>query len=66
MSKTAVLDRPVENKPKPPEPLATGGFGNKKPPKRPVGYARDPDDESDADETTIDPWNALGLENPFT
>jgi hypothetical protein len=61
MTDTSILDRPVEDKPKPKEPLADGG--KRQPPKKPngktlFGFARN-EDESD------DPWGALGLEDPF-
>jgi hypothetical protein len=63
MNDTAVVDRPVEDKPKPKEPLADGG--KRQPPKKPndktlLGYAKNPDDDSE-----IDGWSGLGVEDPF-
>ncbi len=59
---TAVLDKPKETpyEPKSKEPLAAGGFGNKRPPnvKTKLGYASNEDEDND-------PWGALGLEDPF-
>jgi hypothetical protein len=61
---TAVLDKPKEKSYEPkPATKTGGGFGNKKPPKRPVSYAKNPDDEPSNDEPTS--WEALGLQDPF-
>jgi hypothetical protein len=66
------LERPKNTEtviPDKPQSQLSGGFGNRfgnrKPPDKitKLGYARDPDEEPDADET--DSWAALGVKNPF-